>query len=47
MLFVVLAGVAALIAALIVASILIKKLPVRIILWVLCVLLHAGCGAFW
>ena len=47
MLFIVLAGVAAMIVALVVASILIKKLAVRIILWVLCVLILAGCGAFW
>lgn len=47
MLFVVLAGAAAMIVALVVASILIKKLPLRIILWALCFLILAGCGAFW
>lgn len=47
MLFVVLAGAAAMIVALVVASILIKKLPVRIILWALCFLILTGCGVFW
>ncbi len=47
MLFVVLAGGVAMIVALIVASILIKKLPVRIILWALCLLIVVGGGAFW
>lgn len=47
MMFIILAGVGAMIIALIVASILIKKLPVRIILWVLSFLLLAGCGVFW